>query len=748
MPTWLFAQEPEAADHFEKKIRPFVVKYCGDCHSADDPDNRIHLLEAEKVGQLLDSWNHWSSAGHQLRNRTMPPADAEQPSDEERIEISKWIDSYLKSSACNQKPYAGIVTTRRLNRTEYTYTIRDLTGFEFNFSEIFPTDGSGGEGFDNNGETLFLPPLLLEKYLESAHLIIDEVVVSPTLYKKVYAKNLLPKINNLKTDFRTIKAGQTVSLLVNIFEEADYRVHFELKSSSKLPSPFEVQVDGLTSDRMKLEQKEPKRFETNLRIQRGLHAISILVPEKSPSVEIRYINIKEMKKEPTAKEKDRHNKILSGMTKQDRATAKKIFHEFAKRAFRRDVPENEIEKFIALYDRAEKRGDPFEERIKFGLKGILVSPHFIFRIENRNETDSIQAISDFELANRLSYFLWTTMPDEELFRLASQKKLNNPAELKKQIKRMLADPKARTFIQHFVEQWLGTKDVGGRIAPVNKQEFRDVYSTALADQLREETILMMEYVIQENRSVLELIDADYAFLTQKLAKHYNIPDVKGRKFRKVEIKNGRRGGVLGLGAVHMVTSYPTRTSPVLRGSWVLETLLGTPVPSPPPGIPELDLRAKTIKKMSRREILEKHRDNNICSACHDIIDPIGFGLENYDLFGRWREKLDKRPVDSTGNFASGESFKGPGELKKILLKRKYEFSRHLTSKMLGYALGRSLEDYDACTIETIRSKMEKSGYRSQTLIEEIILSLPFRSRDPESSARNTKVISQIHKGEK
>jgi len=342
---------------------------------------------------------------------------------------------------------------------------------------------------------------------------------------------------------------------------------------------------------------------------------------------------------------------------------------------------------------------------------------------------------------RLSYFLWNTTPDAELDALADAGKLQDPATLKAQLKRLLADPRSASFRRTFTEQWLGTKAVGETVplAPEAKDS-KGIYTKDIGEDLRTEALSLMDYLIRDNRSLLELISADYTFLNARLANYYGIPGVQGDQFRRVDITDGRRGGVLGLGAVQMLTSPGTRTSPVLRGSWVLGTLLGTPVPAPPPNVPALDAAGGKKKgQLSLRDKLALHRADATCAACHNVIDPIGFSFEHYDRLGRWRDVDEKgAPIDATGKTAEGKAFDGIGGFKKLILDRKRDFARQATAKMLGYALGRSLGDRDDGTIEGIVDRLEADGYRTQLLLEEVVLSTPFRNRNSLTEAAPAK----------
>ncbi|MCA9055781.1 MAG: DUF1592 domain-containing protein, partial [Planctomycetaceae bacterium] len=348
-----------------------------------------------------------------------------------------------------------------------------------------------------------------------------------------------------------------------------------------------------------------------------------------------------------------------------------------------------------------------------------------------------------ELATRLSYFLWSTMPDAELDRLADQGRLNAPEELQRQVDRMLDDPRAVAFCDQFVGQWLGTHEVGARVAP-STDTFKGEFTSELLLDLHDEPVYFFQRLLAVDGSLLELLDCDYAIVNKRLAEHYALdgdgkpakpmddswsPAAKrkdGGPFQLVSLPDDRRGGVLGMGAVHMLTSYPDRTSPVLRGGWVLETLLGVHVPSPPPDVPQLK-RSKKEKK-SLREQLSQHRENPTCAACHNLMDPLGFALENFDVLGRWREVDGEATIDASAKLPSGEEFTGPAGLRHVLLARKRDFTRQVSRKLLGYALGRSLEDADDCTIERLTDTVEDRNYRVRTLIHAIVQSTPFRHR--------------------
>lgn len=692
---------------FENKVRPLLNKYCFDCHDPDDEESESPFLEDLKVADLNKNRHTWESVAAQIRNRTMPPQrKKKQPTEFERIELANWIESYLHKAALEMPEYAGSVLPRRLNRDEYNNTVRDLVGLDLDLSYSFPMDGGGGEGFDNNSETLFLPPLLMEKYLETAQKILDKTIVLPKFHLKY-------KVHS-----------PAFKKLFNVYEKGKYEVSLNTSEKGVLGKAV-LQIDGV-KESLTLS-KSGQALQAVLTINRGIHEIAVLSSSESANL-FDELSIRLLSKPPSKSKLNAHKNIFRAPAGNTAASRRQAAYEnikaFTSRAFRRPVRESELKVFMKLYDRSLERGDPYEAGVKLALKAVLVSPKFLYMIEKKADSAKITPIGDSELASRLSYFLWGSMPDDELFSLAEQKALQNPANLIRQVKRMLQDEKANFFFAKFTGQWLGTKDVGLNVLP----RARGIgYTTRIGTAMREEPRHLSTYIFRNNRTLLDYINADYVLVNETLAKHYGIAGIKGEEYRLHHVKNGQRGGILGLGGVHLLTSFPDRTSPVLRGVWVIETILGTPVPPPPDNVPELNL-VKHKKKMTIRQIFEAHRKNDACAACHNLIDPIGFGMENYNLIGKWRTDEDGKPLDASGTMPSGETFDGPEELKKIILKQKEKFIKHLSSKMLGYALGRSIRMEDSGTLERMVDKIKESHFSSQELIEQIVLSTPFRNR--------------------
>ncbi len=580
----LFLAAFPAAAYDLTHARALMSTYCYKCHQTKQV---VAGLNLQTLGAVNERAPIWTKAAARVKDNSMPPKGHPAPSLDERESFAAWVTETVRAAACSDGIQPPPARLKRLNRAEYGATVRDLLNIHINAGHALPADGSGGEGFDNAAETLFLSPMHGEKYLEAAKTALD------------YAR------------------------------------------------------------------------------------------------------------------RDPRSRAVFLTSKTD---ARAILEAFLPRAFRRPAKPTEIEKYLALFNDAQKRGDTFDESILYALRAVLVSPHFLFRLET----------GDWAVASRLSYFLWGSTPDKDLATLADVGQMRNPDVLRCEIGRMLKDVKVTEFAERFVEQWLGTRELGRDIKPDEKL-FAPYYDAEIQSGIKYEPIIFFQEMLAKNKPVTDLIDSNWTVLTNKLERFYGLPQTKGIRQQPIAVDlppNSHRGGVLGMAAVLAVSSYPRRTSPVLRGKWVLESLLGTPPPPPPPNVPELQ-ESKAEAPKTLRERMELHRTNPTCASCHQRMDPIGFGLENYDVLGRWRGEDEGKPVDARGELPSGETFDGPDGLKKLLMSRKDQFARHLATKLLGYALGRGLTPEDHCAIDKIVAETAKSGYRSQTLIEQIVLSEPF-----------------------
>jgi hypothetical protein len=635
---WTRAQQEKpqpkeaAAPVFTKNIRPLLKSYCFQCHNTTKRKAGLDLEKIDTDSEALDVEGLWDQVGERLRGKEMPPAKSKQPTDDERHQLLAWVKHVAESQVnCakltkeqREKALAGATMSRRLNRIEYNNTLRDLFGVELHAGDLLPSEGGGGEGFDNTGATLFTTPVLMEKYLEAAELV-----------------------------------------LATLFPAAP--------AEDKAQAPDKVVAAQMEAVRRKL-------------------LIAVPGPKTPP-----------------------------------RAAAGKVLEAFLPQAFRRPATAKEVERYLTIFDKASKRGASYDQSLKLALKGVLISPSFLFLIETPPEKKEVYRLGHYEVASHLSYFLWASMPDEELLQLASQGKLHDDKVLRGQVQRMMRDPRSRSLADGFAAQWLGIRPLGATIRPDAKlfPEFNE----ELAAAMREETVLFFDSIMREDRSVLEIIGANYTFVNERLAAHYKIDGIKGPQMRRVKLDDPLRGGVLGQASILTVTSFPHRTSPVLRGRWILEELLGTDVPPPPPDVPVLNEKKKGDKALTLRQLLEKHRSKAECATCHNRMDPLGFGLENFDPLGRWRSEQGGQPIDSVGVLPTGEKFNGPVELKKLLVeKRRPEFLRNLCRKMLGYALAREIKRVDMCVVQDCVKALEQDDFRSSRLLETIVVSYPFSHR--------------------
>ncbi len=721
-----------AQDDFARTIRPVLDRTCAPCHNPTGPAKRASLVNTT-AKDVETRRGLWSNAAAHLRNRTMPPGDSAL-SEDDRLRVATWVEKRLRDTACASGDYAGAVPPRRLNRREYRHTIRDLLGVDLAVADIFPADEAGGAGFDTNGETLYVPPMMLEKYMEAAAKILDRVIVTPPLSRTFPSAEMTPPRPSARPG-RPLQPAETVAAEVAIFVEGQYSLRVSLERPAEAPIQATVKVDGSPAGTLTYSVDRnggPTARAVNFNLDRGVHTIAV----EAGALPILFYSLSvEQRQPPAPPDKAALHYRLFGIEAGEapldpRAAARGVIERFLPRAYRRPVDAAEVDRFLTLYDRAAQRGDPYEERVKLALKAVLVSPPFLFRIEEGAAGPGIRPLGHYDMASRLSYTLWSTMPDEELLRLAAERRLQDPAVLARQVDRMLDDPRSRAFAAAFVGQWLGTQDVGGRAVPL-LTELQHYYTPEVAAELRQEPVMLFHHLVSRNRGLLELLTADYSFLTARLAKFYQVEDKVtglGDTFQLVRWPDNRRAGVLGMASVLAMNSHYRQTSPVLRGAWVLDTLLGTPVPPPPPDVPPLEKAAKSEAGLSAKQILARHRADPSCAACHNLMDPIGFALENFDWMGRWRDtEANGRPVDASGALPTGEKFSGAVELRQVLLGRKQDFVRHLAGKVLGFALGRGLQDGDACTVQKLAAALESDGFRARTLIREIVLSAPFRN---------------------
>lgn len=740
---------------FESQIKPLITKYCLDCHTGEEAEAGLSLEKYTTRSSILKQREAWEKIVQRIQIQSMPPKDAGAlPTDAEREAILEWFDEALYGIDCSGDVNPGRVTIRRLNRNEYNNTIRDLLGVDFKPAKNFPSDDVG-YGFDNIGDVLSLPPLLMEKYLDAAEQISEKAIYANTAdsfpWTEIPDKNFSKKgAVTLRKRSAGFHSRGTLSAIINLKEPGKYELQIEAAQtpSGTEAAKMEVKLDGklLKTFQVKASRDDPEKYTMPkpLSLPKGKHILAITFlndfydpkgPPKKRDRNLYVFNVKyrgPLGKLPTDLPAF-HTKIISctpGAGRSIRYCAERIMRRFSERAFRRPVSRDEIRPIVELVEATVKSGNSFEQGIQVGIQAVLASPHFLFRIEGihnlaRSGSNRIQNISHYEIATRLSYFLWSSMPDEKLFELAKQGRLNQPRTLQVQVKRMLKDPKSEAFIKNFAGQWLNLRNLED-LSP-DPRKFR-VFNGKLKNDMRRETEEFFAYIMREDRSVIEFINADYTFMNERLAKFYGNDRVKGEEFQKVTLDKTKRAGLITQASILTLTSNPGRTSPVKRGKWIMETILGTPPPPPPPNVPELEESVGSKKNATLREQLALHRKIPGCAACHDQMDPLGLGFENFNAIGQWRTKEGRSKIDSSGQLPNGQSFKSPIELIAILEQQKQGFCRSLTEKMLTYAVGRGVEYYDKCAIDEITSNFTAKGYRFSALVTEIVLSDPFLKR--------------------
>lgn len=606
--------EPTVSPTPDPWLRAIAIleKHCYECHQPDNQEGHLDLKKYESIESIVRDRQTWDTVRQRVFAGEMPPRDHEPMPVEDRQWFAEWVQVTFRDLACQGTPQPGPNPLRRLNRNQYSNSIRDLLGIHFDAGHSLPIDGAGGEGFDNAAETLFLSPIHGEKYLEAAKEALD----------------------------------------------------YSAKDESSRGLIFHKFPDDKT----------------------------------------------------TAEE-----------------AAQSVIRRFARRAFRRPPTDAEIDKLMKLFRAGIERQYSYEQAVYYALQGVLVSPQFLFLVEPPVTAQEPQPIDPYSFATRLSYFLWDSIPDHELMERAEDGSILKEEVYRDQVTRMLNSPKVRPMAESFIGQWLGTREIGRQIKPDGGMfpQFDD----ELAAAFREEPVLLFQHILMEDRSILEFVDSDYIFVNGETYGFYglkeNRPENLVQNLVKCQLPPGHiRGGVITMAGPLTVSSYPNRTSPVIRGKWVLETILGATPPTPPPNVEPLSEKPEDTAGKTLRQRLELHRQNPTCAACHAALDPIGFGLENFDAIGRYREKDNGLPIDASGELTSGEKFQNATELKKLVLERKDQFVRHFTVKMLGYALGRGLVDSDYCIVDQLVADLKQHDYKIRRLILGILQSPAMQLRPP------------------
>jgi hypothetical protein len=752
---------------FQKTVRPFLARHCFDCHTdkarggvrLDQFDEKAIAQGSPTLEKVLDV----------LGRHAMPPRKRPQPGDHELKPVLAWLEAHVERLE-RQTARSDRVLLRRLNRAEYNNTVRDLLGVDFQPAAEFPQDDSG-YGFDNIAGTLSVSPVLMEKYLAAAEKVARTAVfgAAPMKPERVvhepwFAADAFSKNNEVKFDYD--ETGMSLPSAFHVVGRfaADGECTFRgilrgVRPAGSDPVELGFWIDGKLAHTAKIAvpaRSEPGRNAGELNglwaefrtpVKAGEHWLSVTILRMYEGLPAAYKGPKPAKAEARASSnrgvdaffvmylhvvgpyrqakgpsQESVKKVFGddpSKAPRDAAAVRKIVADLARRAYRRPVTDKEVGGLVNLIAMAQKDGESFEEGLCLALERMLISPHFLFRVEKAPR------LSQHELATRLSYFLWSSMPDEELFRCADEGKLRQPEVLEGQVRRMLKDARARALVENFGGQWLRTRALESHTPDRTKfPEFTDYTRMSM----RQETERFFEHVLREDRPVLDFLDANYTFLNQRLAEFYGIPGVKGHEFRKVDLTGSGRGGVWRHASVLTVSSYANRTSPVLRGKWILENLLGAPPPPPPPDVPALDERG-VGKTVSLREQLQKHRSNATCASCHARMDPLGLALEPFDAIGRWRSSDGKLPIDASATLADGKAVQGPDGLAVYLQADPKAFAECLAEKMLIYALGRGLDRNDRKTVKALAARMAREEYRFSSLVLGIVQSEPFGVRE-------------------
>ena len=757
-----------------------VQKYCLTCHSARVKTAGLSL-EGMNPADAAAHADVWEKVVMKLRGRMMPPQGMPRPDEATLDSFAVALEQTLDRGALG-KPNPGHKPVHRLNRTEYGNAVRDLLDLQVDVADLLPADDESN-GFDNIAGVLRVSPSLLEQYLSAARRIGSLAVGSDTDVVRLAYR--IPPDDSQEDHVEGLPLGTRGGALFrhNFPQDAEYELSVVLlrnivgyMKGLEFGHLFEVSIDGervfavqvggeadnRASDTNMSEaaNKIDERLKTRVQVKAGPHMVGVTFARRNAAEsdeplqsherdhdlqnmngipQIDHVNVTGPYNPSGAGDTPSRRRIFACRPSQpteEAACARRILTNLARRAYRRPVTSDDLDPILALYDAGRKKRT-FDAGIEQGLRLILASPKFLFRTETAPPGGAAQRVSDIELASRLSFFLWSSIPDEELLNVATKGTLGQPAVLERQVRRMLADTKARALVDNFASQWLMLRNLRGHIPTPG--DFPN-FDNELRQAFRQETELFFEAVMREDRSLLDLLNADYTFVNERLARHYGIPNVYGSHFRKVILQNEERRGLLGQGSILTVTSYPNRTSPVLRGKYILENILGTPPPAPPADVPDLEENQAGQDARSLRARLEAHRRTPSCATCHRVMDPLGFALENFDGIGEWRLKEPGGNIDPAGQLADGTRVDGPVALRKAIMRRPELFVRTVTQKLMTYGLGRGVEFSDMPVVRTIASDSGRQNYRFSAVVLGIVKSVPFQMK----TAQNTDRLAAPH----
>jgi hypothetical protein len=749
--------------------RAFLDRYCVTCHNQKLKTGGL-MLDRMDLDKLSGGAETWEKVIRKLRAGMMPPQGLPRADKAAIGSFVSWLEDSLDRAA-SATPNPGRDPLHRLNRTEYANAVRDLLDLHVEVDDLLPADDEAN-GFDNVADVLKVSPSLLEQYLAASRQVAVLAVGDPSI-KPISQVFRIPPDLAQQSHIEDLPLGTRGGILIHYNFPLDAEYDFSVKllrnivgyiTGLEWPHQLEISIDG---ERVFLApvggEEDNKLMDSNLgiagdaldarlkqrvRVTAGPHAVAVAFLRKSSTESdeplepftrdldlqnmngiplIDYVDISGPYQSSGSGDTPSRRRIFScrpAAPSEELPCAKRILTRLARGAYRRPVADRDLELLLGFYQAGRNRGT-FESGVESALRLILADPKFLFRASPdpaKVTPGTVYPISDLELASRLSFFLWSSIPADQLLDLAAQGRLTNPAVLELQVRRMLADPRAEALPTNFAGQWLYLRNLKSAIP--DREEFPN-WDDNLRQAFRHETELFFQSIVREDRSVIDLLNADYTFVNERLARHYGIPNVYGSQFRRVRLTDENRRGLLGQGSILTVTSYPNRTSPVLRGKWILENILGTPPPAPPPNVPALKENSEGSKPLTMRALLDLHRQNATCATCHKILDPLGFSLENFDAIGQWRTKEAGGPVDASGELADGTNVDGPIALRNAVLSRQQQFVETLTEKLLTYALGRGLEYYDMPVVRSIARDAARKDYRFSAIVLGIVRSVPF-----------------------
>jgi hypothetical protein len=762
-----------------EKFWPYFDDYCTECHNFDDFSGGVDFTTA-LPGDIAEDPVLFEKVVQKLQGRIMPPPNRIRPEEARTDAFVAWLEGFL-DEASTRREDARHISLHRLNRKEYANAVRDLFGLQVNPADLLPADDTA-DGFDNIAEALKVSPAFINQYVTAARVVAEQVVGDPTpnmgstLYEHPETLPMRAEGGGSQQfHVEGLPLGTRGGMLIDHWFPADgeYSVSvgdfnlFAWMFNIEFENTMIVTVDGQEvyrtilggdADRIALDLDQgPPMDDINGRTKNirfsttaGPHKVGVTFLRRTfaesddrlqhfipgaaqdrilsiPSVEIRGpYTVAGMSMTPT---REKLFTCYPQTAAEELACAEDIIANIATRAYRRPLEEEDMAPLLAFYEQGSTEGG-FEEGIRRALTRTLASPHFLYRAETPgNSSDSNQGyeVSNLELASRLSFFLWSSLPDDELLQVAANNQLKDPLVLEAQVRRMLADERSRTLAENFAYQWLHL----GKLDEIEPDNAVFPYAAGAGDlrpDFKQELNLFIDSVLRADASVMRLLDADHSFLNERLALHYGIHNVKGNRFRRVELDDPNRWGLLGKGGVLMATAYPNRTSPVLRGAWIMETIMGTPPPIPPPDVENLAENEAGKPATTVRERLERHRENPTCNSCHSVMDPLGFALDNFDAVGRWRDmdRYTGTPVDASGIMPNGSTVNGPIELRQALMSRPQLFAQAITEKLMSFGLGRAVDAHDMPTVRKIVRQAEQDDYRFSSIVLGIINTDQFR----------------------